>query len=183
MVEFTHRFQLVHCTQNSPLFAELTLYYSNFSGSEIPNSSNDRQIINKLNDLTFKTDFNYVLNDRNEYYGGVKINYIKTNLFLSNSIGQLNDMGSEATAFGGYLGFKLLSIDNLKADIGSRLNIMTLAEAPSLFFEPRLNLIYSLLPTLKLKAAWGIYQQELVTISDEDEVSHCLNHGLLLRNI
>jgi hypothetical protein len=30
-------------------------------------------------------------------------------------------------------------------------------------------MIYSLLPTLDLKAAWGIYQQELVTISDEDE--------------
>ena len=71
---------------DSPLFADLTLYYSKFSGSEIPNSGNDRQIINKLDDLTFKTDFNYVLNDRNEYYGGVKINYIKTNLILSNSI-------------------------------------------------------------------------------------------------
>jgi hypothetical protein len=156
--------------QNSPLFAELTLYYSKFSGSEIPNSSNDRQIINKLDDLTFKTDFNYVLSDRNEYYGGVKINYIKNNLLLSNSIGQLNDMGSESTAFGGYLGFKFLSIDNLKADLGSRLNIMTLTEAPSLFFEPRLNVVYNLSPTLKVKAAWGIYQQELVTISDEDEV-------------
>ena len=39
-----------------------------------------------------------------------------------------------------------------------------------LFSEPRINLTYSLLPTLNLKAAWGIYQQELVTISDEDEV-------------
>ena len=39
-----------------------------------------------------------------------------------------------------------------------------------MIFEPRVNFIYSLLPTLNLKAAWGIYQQEMVTISDEDEV-------------
>ena len=157
-------------THDSPLFAELTLYYSKFSGSEIPNSSNDRQIINKLDDLTFKTDFNYVLNDRNEYYGGVKINYIKTTLLLSNSIGQLNDVGSEGTSFSGYAGYKLLNINKLKADLGSRFNIMKLAESSSMFFEPRMNVVYSLLPTLKLKAAWGIYQQQLVTISDEDEV-------------
>ena len=67
-------------------------------------------------------------------------------------------------------GFKLLNISRLKADLGSRLNILKLSESPSLFFEPRVNVVYSLLPTLNLKAAWGIYQQELVTISDEDEV-------------
>jgi hypothetical protein len=156
--------------RNSPLFAELTLSYSKFSGSEIPNSSNDRHIENKLDDLTFKTDFSYVLGDGNEYYGGVKINFIKTHLLLSNSAGQLNDMGSEATAFGGYVGFKFLSLSNLKADVGSRLNIVNLTQGTSLFFEPRINAVYSLSPTLNLKAAWGIYQQELVTISDEDEV-------------
>ncbi len=155
---------------DSPLFADLTLYYSKFSGSEIPNSSNDRQIINKLDDLTFKTDFNYVLNDRNEYYGGVKINYIKTTLLLSNSIGQLNDVGSESTSFSGYAGYKLINIDKLKADFGSRFNMLNLTQSSSMFFEPRMNVVYSLLPTLKVKAAWGIYQQQLVTISDEDEV-------------
>jgi len=157
-------------TQNSPLFAELTLYYSTFSGSEIPNSTADRYIDNKLGDLTFKTDFNYVLNDRNEYYGGVKINYIKTKLLVSNSFGQLSNIGSEATAFGGYVGYKLSNINNLKADFSSRVNLMGLTEGPSLFFEPRVNAVYSLSPILDLKAAWGIYQQELVTISDEDEI-------------
>jgi hypothetical protein len=156
--------------QNSPLFAELTMYYSKFAGSELPNSTNDRHIENKLGDLTFKTDFNYSLSDKNEYYGGVKINYIKTNLLLSNSSGQLDDMVSEATAFSSYAGFKLSSIDKLNADLGSRFNIMRLTEAPSLFFEPRVNVVYSLSPIMNLKAAWGLYQQELVTISDEDEV-------------
>ena len=157
-------------TQNNPLFAELTLYYSRFSGGEIPNFGNSRLIKNEVNDITFKTDFNYVLGDRNEYYGGVKIDFIKTKLSLTNSTGILKDDGSEGTIFNGYGGYKLLSINKLKADFGSRLNILRLSEGPASFFEPRVNLTYSLLPTLNLKAAWGIYQQELVTISDEDEV-------------
>ena len=156
-------------THDSPLFAELTLYYSRFSGGEIPNATTDRHIENKLDDLTFKTDFHYVLSDRNAYYGGVKIDFIKTHLLLSNSTGQLNDLGSEGTAFGGYVGFKLLNIERLKADLGSRLNMLRLTAGPALFFEPRINIIYSVLPTLNVKAAWGIYQQELATISDEDE--------------
>ncbi len=156
--------------KNSPLFAELTLYYSKFSGGEIPITGSDRYIKNQLDDIAFKTDFTYVLNDRNEYYGGVKIDYIKTGLILKNSTGKLKNVGSEGTLFGGYGGFKLLSIKRFKADLGSRVNALKLAEGPSLLFEPRVNLLYSLLPTLNLKAAWGIYQQQLVTISDEDEV-------------
>ena len=92
-------------TQNSPLFAELTLYYSKFSGGEVPISTNNRYIKNEVDDITFKTDFNYVLSDRNEYYGGVKINYIKTKLFLSNTNGEIKNVGSEGTMFSGYGGF------------------------------------------------------------------------------
>ncbi len=44
-------------THDSPLFAELTLYYSRFSGSEIPNSSNNRQIKNKLDDYYIQDGF------------------------------------------------------------------------------------------------------------------------------
>ncbi len=156
--------------KNSPLFAELTLYYSKFSGGEIPITGSDRYIENGLDDIAFKTDFTYVLNDRNEYYGGVKIDYIKTRLLLNNSTGKLKNVGSEGTLFGGYGGFKLLSIKKFKADLSSRVNALNLTEGPSLLFEPRVNVIYNLLPTLNLKAAWGIYQQQLVTISDEDEV-------------
>ena len=156
--------------KNSPLFAELTLYYSKFSGGEIPITSSDRYIENGLDDITFKTDFTYVFNDRNEFYGGIKIDYIKTRLLLNNSTGKLNNVGSEGTLFSGYGGVKLLNTKRFKADLGSRVNALNLAEGPSLLFEPRVNLTYNLLSTLDLKAAWGIYQQQLVTISDEDEV-------------
>jgi hypothetical protein len=103
-------------------------------------------------------------------YGGVKINYLKTMLLLSNPSGKLYATGTEGTAYSWYAGYKFLSFNKLKADVGSRINMLKLASGSSLALEPRMNIVYSLLPTMNVKAAWGIYQQELVTISDEDEV-------------
>jgi hypothetical protein len=163
-------FNWFNVAPNSLTFTELTVYYSEFSGSEIPNSSNDRHIENKLDDFTVKYDFYQEFSNKNEFYGGIKLYYIKTRLFLNNSTGKLNDVGSQGESFRGYLGGKLLSIDKLKADFGLRFNFMNLLDAAAYFSEPRINLTYSLLPTLNLKAAWGIYQQQLVTISDEDEI-------------
>ena len=163
-------FNLFYVEPNSLSFTEFTFYYSGFSGSEIPNSSYDRYLDNKLDDFTVKYDVYNVYSNQNVLYEGVKLHYIKTRLLLNNSTGILKDIGSEGEAAKVYLGYKLFSINKLKADIGSRLNIINLLDVNSYFFEPRVNLTYSLLPTLNLKAAWGIYQQELVTISDEDEI-------------
>jgi hypothetical protein len=163
-------FNWFNAPQDDPSFVDLTIYYSGFSGSEIPNSSNDRYLNNRLDDFTFKYDSYHVYNDKNEIYGGIKMYYIKTSLVLNNSTGKLDATGTEGESVGGYVGFRLFSINNLKVDLGSRFNFINLFDVPSTFAEPRINLTYSLLPTLNLKAAWGLYQQELVTISDEDEI-------------
>jgi hypothetical protein len=156
--------------RNDPSFAELIFYYSGFSGSEIPYSSNDRYLNNKLDDFTFKYDFHRLYSNKNELYGGIKMYYTKTSLQLNNSTGKFTAVGSEGEAVGGYGGYRLLSIDRLRIDLGSRVNFMNLFDVSSTFGEPRISVTYSLLPTLNVKAAWGFYQQELVTISDEDEV-------------
>ena len=161
---------LFSAVKNSPLFAEFTFYFSEFYGGEIPISGNTRQIENGVYDFTIKGDFSYTLGDRNEFYGGVKTTDLKTKLLLSNSGGVSKDVGSKGFSLNSYVGFKLNSVNDLKVDLGTRLNIMKLVKGPALFFEPRINAIYSLFRTLNVKAAWGIYQQELVTISDEDEI-------------
>ena len=61
----------------------------------------------------------------------------------------------------------LSPIESLLAD---RHDGWRIGELEKALEDQRINFTYSLLPTLNLKAAWGIYQQELVTISDEDEI-------------
>ncbi len=163
-------FNWFNAPQDDPSFVEFTFYYSGFSGSEIPYSSNDRYLDNRLDDYTCKYDFCRVYRDKNELYGGIKLWYTRTGLTLNNSTGKMNAIGSEGEAVSAYGGFRLLSIDKLRVDLGSRLNFMNLFDVSSTFGEPRINVTYSLLPTLNIKGAWGFYQQELVTVADEDEV-------------
>ncbi|MGA7162093.1 MAG: carboxypeptidase-like regulatory domain-containing protein [Bacteroidota bacterium] len=163
-------FDWFNAAQDDLSFVDFTFYYSGFSGSEIPYSSNDQYLDNKLGDFTSKIDFYHVYSNTDELYGGIKMYYIKTGLRLNNSTGILNTVSSEGEAFGAYGGYRLFSLSKLRVDLGSRFNFMNLLDVPSVFGEPRLNVTYGLLPTLNLKAAWGFYQQELVTITDEDEI-------------
>ena len=163
-------FNWFNAAQDNPSFSEMTFYYSGFSGSEIPNTSKGRYLVNKLDDFTYKSDFYYVDKHKNELYGGIKLYYIKTLLRLNNSTGKLEDLSSEGESASAYGGYRVFSIHNLRVDLGTRLNFMNLLDVLSTFGEPRINITYRLLPSLNLKAAWGFYQQELVTISDEDEI-------------
>ena len=155
--------------QNSPAYGEFTIYYSKFSGSELPNDGVSRTILNDVNDLTLKANYNYTLPDRNEFYWGARFYNIKTKLALSNASLKTVETSEDGTTFISFMGFRLLSLENLKADGSFVLNILNMTKG-AFSFEPRFNALYRLLPTLNLKFAWGIYQQELVTLSDENEV-------------
>jgi hypothetical protein len=163
-------FNLFSARQNEPVYGEFSIYYSKFSGSELPNDAkNSRSIVNGVDDLTIKTNYNFTLGNRNEFYLGARFYNLNTKLTLSNSTGKTSESRREGSTFISYLGFKLLSLENLKVDGSFVLNVLNMTEGTSRL-EPRLNALYSLLPALNLKFAWGIYQQELVTLSDEDEI-------------
>ena len=66
--------------------------------------------------------------------------------------------------------YRLLRWDDLGIDLGTRLNVLTLSEQRSSTFEPRINFTYRVFPWLALKGAWGIYTQDLITLTNENEV-------------
>ncbi len=55
-------------------------------------------------------------------------------------------------------------------DVGTRYNVTGLTNNGDGVFEPRVNMTYRLTSAISLKGAWGIFQQELTTLSDENEV-------------
>ena len=59
---------------------------------------------------------------------------------------------------------------NFGLDAGTRINLTGLTTSGSGTFEPRVGLTYRFMPSIAFKAAWGIYLQELLTVSDEDEI-------------
>ena len=157
---------------DSPLFTELSIGWSNFRGEVIPNLSSSKKRKNELTDITLKMDFSYVFKSRDELGIGMKIMDIKTKLYLENLFGSVSDIGTSGTNISLYSKYKFLRWKKFGADIGSRFNIARLSggEGKLYFFEPRVSITYRLIPSIAFKAGWGIYQQELTTLSDESEV-------------
>ncbi len=79
----------------------------------------------------------------------------------------IEDFAGNISVYGKY---KFLRWKNFGLDAGTRINLTGLSESGSGTFEPRVSLTYRFLPSIAFKAAWGIYLQELLTVSDEDEI-------------
>jgi hypothetical protein len=157
---------------DSPLFLELSIYISNFYGSVEPNLSGVNERKNELNDTSIKMDFTYMFDSKDEIMVGLNVSDISTNLFLKNQFGTETNLTNYGTDFSAYIKYRLLQFDNLGCDIGTRLNMVNLIGGNSnkYSFEPRINFSYKLFGNLTFRAAWGIYQQELTTLSDETEI-------------
>lgn len=153
-----------------PLYSRLVISVSQFEGEVIPNESDYKPRRNEVNDQTFSLDFNYVWPSKDELGLGIEFKVLNTKLFQSNSQGALSDIEELSGNFSVYLKYKLLRWETLGVDIGSRFNLTGLTENGSLFPEPRISLTYQLFPFLIIKSAAGLYQQEVATVSDENEV-------------
>jgi len=156
---------------DAPLFFELGLSISNFNGVTIPKFSGKTSLENKVSDLALKMDFTYVFDNRDEINVGFHIQQIATNLFFNNALGTpvtLNTSGANIIFYGKY---KLVQFDFFKLDFGTRVNLTTLSRnANKKTLEPRINLTLVPFGNFSIKGSVGIFQQELTTISDENEV-------------
>lgn len=156
---------------DSPLFYELSASISNFKGEILPKYSDVRQMYNKVEDMSLNMDFTYMFDTKDEIGVGFHIKHIKTDLFLENAKGIPVNLGSAAANITLYTKYKFLQWENLGLDVGVRTNLTTLSNNKrSKSLEPRINFTFRLIPEIAIKGAWGIYQQELITVSDENEV-------------
>ena len=157
---------------DSPIYFELALSYSGFDGSVRPNLSSTRPKSNNVRDISWDMNFNYMYESKDELGIGMQIKSIETKLSLQNLKGAKTDIMTHGSNVSFYLKYKLLRFSNFGMDLGTRLNVasLTQAERNTYLFEPRLSLTYVLSPSITLKAAWGIYSQEMTTLSDENEI-------------
>lgn len=165
-------FNWFQADENSPLFYDLNVSYSTFSGEVLPNLSNAKPRKNELSDITMKLDFIYMFSNNDEMNLGFQITEIKTDLFVTNSFGAESNIGTSGSNISLYGKYVLQQFDNIGIDVGTRANITRLSTGGDVnnIFEPRASLSYKLADGISLKGAWGIYQQELTTLSDESEV-------------
>jgi hypothetical protein len=165
---------------DSPLFYELGISVSDFTGNVDPKLSTVRAMNNKVQDIGLQMDFTYMFDTKDEIGVGFHVKQIKTNLFLENDRGTQVDLGSSAANIVLYAKYKFVQWDFLGMDVGMRINLSNLSQNKQVqSFEPRASFTLHLLPKVSLKGAWGVYQQELTTVSDENEVINIFEPWLI----
>ena len=152
-----------------PLFLDFGITLSKYKNEIIPKLSGLKPKSNEVSDFTMSTDFTYIMDNKDEISLGLDIKSVTTLLFLQSNLDFRTDVGSDGLGSNAYLNYKFLSLSNFTLDLGTRLNIKDIA-AKGLFAEPRVNISFLITPELTVKAAYGIFQQELTTIEDEREV-------------
>lgn len=160
-------FQVV---EQSPLFFDIGIYSSSFEGEVIPRLSGVKPKYNDVQDITLKGNFSYVFSTKDELNVGLSVKDVETNLRLENSNGAISNLKTRGGQISGYVKYKFLRNEYLGVDIGTRINLTQLSQKSSETFEPRLSFTYSPLPQYSIKGAIGVYQQEMVTLSDENEI-------------
>jgi hypothetical protein len=155
---------------DNPMFSEYDISFSNFKGEVIPNFSNARAAKNELQDITFKSKYTYLYNNKDEILFGTQITSFRTSLLLENNEGLFSKLSENKTNFSVFLKYKFLQYENLGVEIGSRYNLAGISKNGSNYIEPRVSFTFKPFTGLSIKGAWGKYQQEITTISDENEV-------------
>ncbi|MBT8377917.1 MAG: TonB-dependent receptor [Ignavibacteria bacterium] len=153
-----------------PLFSRLGISLSTFEGEVIPNLSSLKPRKNEVQDFTINFDMNVVYENRDEIGLGIKLKTIDSKFSQTNFVGIESSIEKFAGNLSIYGKYKFLRWKNFGLDAGTRFNVTGLTSGGGGVFEPRVSLTYRFLPWAAFKAAWGIYLQEMITVSDESEI-------------
>lgn len=153
-----------------PLYTQLGISLSSFNGKVDAKESSSLNRENEVSDVSIQFDANYINDSKDELSLGIGFKSINTKLFAENIIGGDSDYDAFGVNFFVYLKYKFLRWKNIGIDLGSRINIAGLSKKGNFTPEPRVNLTYRIFDNLAIKGSWGIFQQELTTLSNENEI-------------
>jgi len=159
-----------HKVWSSPLFSVVNLSYSGFEAELYPNYSQSKPRFNRVIDISNDWDFTYMYHSGDEIAFGVQNKYLNTKLELLNLYGQKSSFNAERFDLSFYFTYKLFRYEHIGLDIGIRSKLLAVSKLRPFLFEPRINFTYKPNPTIAFKAALGRYSQEIVTLSDENEL-------------
>ncbi len=155
---------------SSPLYSNLNLSYSGFKAEVIPNLSNAVPRANTVSDVTLDASLTYVYQNRDELSAGVQTKFVTTRLQLENLYGRrfsFDERGDDLTLYAEY---KFYRWETFGLNIGTRVKPIGISKNRPNLFEPRFSATYRPSDWLALKAAAGWYSQEMITLTDENEL-------------
>ena len=160
------RFQIY----DSPLHSEMSIAVSNFDAEVNPKLSDSRAMKNSVEDASMRMDFAYIYDSQDELNVGAGFKTVKTSLLWLNRRGVFTEYSKFGANISLYAKYKFLRFKNFGLDAGLRYNFISLNDQGNFRAEPRINLTYRIIPEIAFKASWGLYEQGITTITDENDV-------------
>lgn len=120
-------------------------------------------------------NFTYLMRQSDELKFGVQAIGYRTELLLTNPVGQRIFSDDNSTELGGYVSYRL-NTGRFLIEPGLRLHYY--ASLSDLSFEPRLGAKYNLNDDMRIKASAGVYSQNLVAANSDRDVVN-LFYGFL----
>lgn len=158
---------------NSPILIDGTLAYSQYKINLAEADAKPRSSL--INGFNMGLNFTYFL-DKDEVKYGLEVLGFKTNFTFYNYVNQKLEQEENTSEFGGYIRYKKVLGKRVVLDPSLRLHYY--ASLSEFSPEPRIGIKYNLSDKVRLKAAAGIYAQNLMSaVSDRDVVN--LFYGFL----
>lgn len=153
-----------------PLYSYISMSVSNYKADVFPNLSQAKQRDNDVHEFAWNNNFTLLFDSRDELGLGLQVKTFTTDFNYENRIGSFITYNSFGANFDFYAKYKFMRYDNFGCEAGVRISPVSMTANASQLLLPNLNITYRIIPKLALKAAWGIYKQEIIAYSDDNDV-------------
>ncbi|MFA6439838.1 MAG: TonB-dependent receptor plug domain-containing protein, partial [Bacteriovoracaceae bacterium] len=154
------------------IYVDAVLYGSSFSiVRDAKQSTAVRDAESSIKDGGIRGELTIYTESKDLYFIGFDVNipsYRYTFSTSSNLNIEVQDVAVETWAWFRYQ----LNYDRLKADLGVHSDVISLFDGKHVnaMFQPRLNLSYLLESDWRVKLSYGVYSQNLITLTNEDDI-------------
>ncbi|MCL5029542.1 MAG: TonB-dependent receptor [Bacteroidetes bacterium] len=167
---------------SSPLFSVINLSYSGYRAELLPNLSDAKARMNKLDDITADFDFTYVYENKDEMDFGLQNKFLNIKLRQENLYNSITDFNQSGWDLTGFINYRFYRWDKLGVELGMRSKFLALSQGRPFIFEPRINVTYRPIPLLAVKASVGRYSQEVTTLTTENDIISLFEPWIIIPN-
>jgi hypothetical protein len=155
---------------DKPLYSYISMSLSNYKADVFPNLSASKQRNNDVREFAWNNDFTFLFNSRDELGLGLQVKTFTTDFNFENRVGSFLTYNSFGANFDFYAKYKFMRFDKFGCEAGVRISPISITAKSSQLLLPNINMTYRIIPQIALKAAWGVYKQEIIAYSDDNDV-------------
>lgn len=163
-----------------PLWSNINFSVSNYNAEVVPNQSESKPRKNIVKEFSWKNDFTFLFDSRDELALGMQLRTFNTEFSFENRLGNMYSLNKFGANFDFYGKYRLLRFDQIGIDAGIRVSPVSLTAKNSQLILPSVSFTYRLIPEIAVKAAWGIYKQEIIAYSDDNDVVNIFEPYLII---